>query len=84
MAKTRSFTRVQLGDAYSRQENYLRRAGAGSLFLRGVVTGALAFAVFFFLLASFIVQLGLPTAFGLALLAAVTLQYFLFCYLRKD
>jgi hypothetical protein len=58
-------------------------AEASSLFLRGVVTGVLASAVFFFLLASFIMQLGLPIAFSLALLAAVTLQYFLFCYLRK-
>jgi hypothetical protein len=58
-------------------------AAASSLFLRGVVTGTLASAVFFFLLASFIMRLGLSIAFGLALLAAMTLQYFLFCYLRK-
>jgi hypothetical protein len=58
-------------------------ASASSLFLRGVVTGTVSSAVFFFLLASFIMQLGLSIAFGLALLAAVTLQYLLFCYLSK-
>jgi F0F1-type ATP synthase assembly protein I len=58
-------------------------AAASSLFLRGVVTGTLSSAVFFFLLASFIMQLGLSIAFGLALLAAMTLQYLLFCYLSK-
>ena len=58
-------------------------AAASSLFLRGVVTGTLSSAVFFFLLASLIMQLGLSIAFGLALLAAVTLQYLLFCYLKK-
>jgi hypothetical protein len=56
---------------------------ASSLFLRGVVTGTISSAVFFFLLASLIMQLGLSIAFGLALFAAVALQYFLFCYLRK-
>jgi hypothetical protein len=56
---------------------------ASSLFLRGVVTGTISSAVFFFLLASFIMQLGLSIAFALALFAAVALQYFLFRYLRK-
>jgi hypothetical protein len=58
-------------------------ADASTLFLRGVVTGSFTAAVFFFLIASFIVQLGLLIAIGLALLAAVMMHYFLFYSLRK-
>jgi len=58
-------------------------ADACALFLRGVVTGSFATAVFFFLIASLIIQLGLLIAIGLALLAAMMMQYFLFHSLTK-
>jgi len=56
---------------------------ACALFLRGAVIGIFTNAVFCFLIASFIVQLGLLQAMGLALLATLIIHSFLFYLLRR-
>jgi len=46
-------------------------AAAAAALLRGVVLGSFAFGAFFFILAGTLTVWGLPTAFGLALAAAL-------------
>jgi hypothetical protein len=58
-------------------------AGACALFLRGVTTGCFTNSVFLFLIASFIVSLGLLHVFGLALIALLTMHSFLLYSTRK-
>jgi len=59
-------------------------ADACALFLRGVVVGIFTAAVFTFLVAFFIVQLGLLRTMSLALLAALIMQGFLFYTFKRN
>ncbi len=54
-----------------------------ALFLRGVIFGFFTTAIFFFTIASIIVQVGLLPAFGLAMLAAIISHSVLFYVLRR-
>jgi hypothetical protein len=45
-----------------------------ALFLRGVILGCVTTSVFLFLIASFIVSLGLITAFGLGVVVVITMH----------
>lgn len=58
-------------------------ADACALFLRGVVVGIFTAAVFTFLVAFFVVQLGLLRTMSLALLAAMMVQGFLFFMFKR-
>lgn len=51
--------------------------------MRGLVAGLFAFAAFFFVIATTLVTLGIPAAFGLALLVIAALQAVSFVLLRR-